>query len=234
MPLTLMPTPWIQTAIYTSDTCRWKMWAYPQITSSNYETSQKSYLYLWKPFFNTKGKFITKSKLFWIGSKFCIRIDRCPKVPKFLEQLALIQESISIKSIKNILLFLFMQDPGNPLFCPNSNNAYRLWGLYLGCVFGPKGQKISLFADIGKSQFKEWLSFKIDLDNKIHLFFIIEYSSWHKELVSRKLMNIYSFKWDLPLQEGWKEIFQKFWAMKQKVGKPLYIQIGQEIIQEIL
>ena len=70
-----------------------------------------------------------------------------------------------------------MQDPGNPLFCPNSNYAYRLWGLYLGCVFGPKGQKISLFADIGKSQFKEWLSFKIDLDNKIHLFFIIKYSS---------------------------------------------------------
>ena len=47
-----------------------------------------------------------------------------------------------------------MKTPGNPLFCPDSNNAYALSGLYLGCVFGPKGQKISLFADIGKSQSK--------------------------------------------------------------------------------
>ena len=58
--------------------------------------------------------------------------------------------------------FSYLQDPGNPLFCPNSNNAYGLWGLYLGCVFGPNRQKISLFANIGKFQFREWLSFKID------------------------------------------------------------------------
>ena len=55
-----------------------------------------------------------------------------------------------------------MERPGNPLFCPDSNNAYGLSGLYLGCVFGPKGKKISLFADIGKSQFMEWLSFKMN------------------------------------------------------------------------
>ena len=48
-----------------------------------------------------------------------------------------------------------MKTPGNPLFCPYSKNAYDLSGLYLGCVFDPKGRKISLFADIGKSQFKE-------------------------------------------------------------------------------
>ena len=116
-------------------------------------------------FLTPKVNLLQSLNCFELGLNSVLEIDSCPKVPKFLEQLALIQESISIKSIKNILLFLFMQDPGNPLFCPNSNNAYRLWGLYLGCVFGPKGQKISLFADIGKSQFKEWLSFKIDLDN---------------------------------------------------------------------
>ena len=53
-----------------------------------------------------------------------------------------------------------METPGNPLFCHESNNDDGLAGLYLGCVFGPKGQQISLFANIGKSQFKEFSIFK--------------------------------------------------------------------------
>ena len=48
-----------------------------------------------------------------------------------------------------------METPGNPLFCHESNKDDGLAGLYLGCVFGPKGQQISIFANIGKSQFKE-------------------------------------------------------------------------------
>ena len=70
--------------------------------------------------------------------------------------LCLFQVSKNDNEKKNLalLLFLFMKTPGNPLFCPDSNNAYALSGLYLGCVFGPKGQKISLFANIGKSQSK--------------------------------------------------------------------------------
>ena len=60
-----------------------------------------------------------------------------------------------------------METPGNPLFCHESNNDDGLAGLYLGCVFGPKGQQISLFANIGKSQFKEFSFTKIFSIKKI-------------------------------------------------------------------
>ena len=62
-----------------------------------------------------------------------------------------------------------METPGNPLFCHESNNDDGLAGLYLGCVFGPKGQQISLFANIGKSHLKEFSAFKI-FSNKEILF----------------------------------------------------------------
>ena len=61
----------------------------------------------------------------------------------------------NLKSSKTLLLFLFIKRPGDPLFCPYTNDGYDLSGLYLGCVFDEKGHKISLFADLGKSQFKE-------------------------------------------------------------------------------
>ena len=60
------------------------------------------------------------------------------------------------KGIKD-LLFSFIKRPGDPLFCPYTNDGYDLSGLYLGCVFDDvnKEHKISLYADIGKYQFKE-------------------------------------------------------------------------------
>ena len=56
--------------------------------------------------------------------------------------------------MKTLLLFLFIKRPGDPLFCRYTNDGYDLSGLYLGCVFDPEGRKISLFADLGESQFK--------------------------------------------------------------------------------
>ena len=65
-----------------------------------------------------------------------------------------------------------METPGNPLFCHESNNDDGLAGLYLGCVFGPKGQQISLFANIGKSQFKEFSFTKIFSNKGFYLPFV--------------------------------------------------------------
>ena len=67
-----------------------------------------------------------------------------------------------------------MKAPGNPLFCHESNNDDGLAGLYLGCVFGPKGQQISLFANIGKSQFKEFSFAKFSQIRRFYLHFIDE------------------------------------------------------------
>ena len=63
----------------------------------------------------------------------------------------------NVNAQKKLLLFLFIKRPGDPLFCPYTNDGYDLSGLYLGCVFDDidKEQKISLYADLGKSQFKE-------------------------------------------------------------------------------
>ena len=65
-----------------------------------------------------------------------------------------------------------MKTPGNPLFCHESNNDVGLAGLYLGCVFGPKGQQISLFANIGKPQFKEFSFTKIIQIRRFYLSFV--------------------------------------------------------------
>jgi hypothetical protein len=60
-----------------------------------------------------------------------------------------------------------METPGSPLFCHESNNDGGLVGLYLGCVFGPIGQQIALFANIGKFRLKEFSSLKIDSNKKV-------------------------------------------------------------------